>query len=114
MQALRATLQFILGIVLPLSLQMIDRRRLREDRRAGAWNGVSWAAALYAFGPLSMIGWVVVTRHDWAGWRRHGRLYAFIRCFVLAAIGALIALGIAWAIVSVDEAVDALTSPAAP
>ena len=58
MDTLRYTVGFLLGIVLPLRLQRWDRSHLRPDRRAGTWNRVSWSAALYAFGPFSMIGWV--------------------------------------------------------
>ena len=46
----------ILNIVVPLGLQMLDKRLLRPEQRERAWNGASWAAALYAFGPLSMAG----------------------------------------------------------
>jgi hypothetical protein len=30
--------------------------------RARCWNSATWGAALYAFGPLSMLGWCWVTR----------------------------------------------------
>ena len=57
----------VLSIVLPLAVQLWDRRRLTDEQRQRAWNFASWAAALYAFGPLSMLGWFWVTRR---GWRR--------------------------------------------
>lgn len=62
---LRLTLSIILGIALPLALQRWDRGRLGEAPRAYAWNTASWAAALYAFGPLSMLGWLWVTRYPY-------------------------------------------------
>lgn len=56
----------LLGIVLPLGLQLWDRRRLAGEARERAWNVASWGAALYAFGPLSLLGWYWVTRRRWA------------------------------------------------
>jgi hypothetical protein len=66
-KVLRFVLQMALGIVLPLALQAWDKRRLSPERRERAWNGASWGAALYAFGPLSMLGWCWVTRRGWLG-----------------------------------------------
>ncbi|KYF73732.1 transcriptional regulator [Sorangium cellulosum] len=62
MSALRLALQMALGIALPLALQLWDRRRLTTEQRNACWNGATWGAALYAFGPLSMLGWCWVTR----------------------------------------------------
>jgi len=62
MRTLRFTLQIALGITLPLVLQLWMRRRLSPAQRAFAWNGATWGAALYAFGPLSLLGWFWVTR----------------------------------------------------
>jgi hypothetical protein len=62
MQTLRLSLQMALGIVLPLAVQLWDRRRLTAEQRDACWNGATWGAALYAFGPLSMLGWCWVTR----------------------------------------------------
>jgi hypothetical protein len=56
----------LLGIALPLLLQLWDRRRLGREARERAWNVASWGAALYAFGPLSLLGWYSVTRRRWA------------------------------------------------
>src|SRR5687767_7974006 len=64
MKTLRYVVQLVLGIALPLLLQRWDKRRLSPERRDRAWNTASWAAALYAFGPLSMLGWAWVTRRD--------------------------------------------------
>jgi hypothetical protein len=69
---IRFVVPMVLGIVLPLVVQRAWLRRLSEERRAQAWNGASWAAALYAFGPLSMLGFCWVTR------RRPGALRALI------------------------------------
>jgi hypothetical protein len=62
MKTLRLAFQIVLGIALPLAAQLWDRRRLSPERRAACWNGATWGAALYAFGPLSMLGWCWVTR----------------------------------------------------
>ncbi|WP_437976928.1 transcriptional regulator [Sorangium sp. So ce295] len=62
MSTLRLALQMVLGIALPFALQRWDRRRLTPEQRAACWNGATWGAALYAFGPLSMLGWCWVTR----------------------------------------------------
>ena len=67
MQVARAVLMMVLGILIPLAVQLLDKRRLDGEQRARAWNFASWGAALYAFGPLSMLGWFWVTRR---GWRR--------------------------------------------
>ncbi|AKT43062.1 hypothetical protein [Chondromyces crocatus] len=65
MKTLRFVLNIALGILLPLGIQIWHRRRLTPAQRDAAWNGASWGAALYAFGPLSMLGWSVVTRSVW-------------------------------------------------
>lgn len=83
MQVLRASLMMVAGIVLPWLLQLADRRRLTPNARARGWNIASWGSALYAFGPLSMLGWCWTTRPPW------------IRCVVGAlytplALGALV------------------------
>jgi hypothetical protein len=89
----------ILNIVVPLGVQILDKRRLRPEQRERAWNRVSWAAALYAFGPLSMAGWVWVTRQDfWAWWRRSATL-ALVKGMGLVVIG--LGVGAAIAIVNV-------------
>lgn len=65
MVILRATIGIVVGIVLPLVVQVMDRRR-RVDKPC-PWTGATWGSALYAFGPLSMLGWSWVTRPRW--WR---------------------------------------------
>lgn len=62
MGVVRLVIQMALGVALPLALQLWDRRRLTPEQRAACWNAATWGAALYAFGPLSMLGWCWVTR----------------------------------------------------
>lgn len=59
------TVAMVLGIALPLAWQWLDKRRMTEDMRAKTWNVATWGASLYAFGPLSMLGWYWVTRPRW-------------------------------------------------
>jgi hypothetical protein len=76
----RTSVMMVLSIVLPLAVQLWDKRRLAAPARARSWNVATWASALYAFGPLSMLGWGWVTRRRW------------IRCLVGPAWAAAIAL----------------------
>jgi hypothetical protein len=62
MEAFRFALQLALGIMLPLLFQRWDKRRLAPEERERAWNGVSWAAALFNFGEISIVAWFWVTR----------------------------------------------------
>jgi hypothetical protein len=67
MRIVQYVLEMLLGIAIPLALQLWDRRRLDVNQRERMWNSASWAAALYAFGPFSMLGWFWVTRRSfWA------------------------------------------------
>jgi hypothetical protein len=109
MNTLRYVLSLILGIALPYAAQRWDRGRLPPRIRAGAWNTASWAAALYGFGPLSMIGWLWVTRHDFWTWqRRDGLLVALLRSAALLLAGALAAGVLLAMIVGVDALIGAL------
>lgn len=65
MTVARTTVAMVLGIALPLGLQLWDRSRLPAEARDRGWNAASWGSALYAFGPLSMLGWYWVTRRGW-------------------------------------------------
>jgi hypothetical protein len=67
MKTLRYAIQIALGIGLTLALQLWDRSRLSAEQRGRSWNGATWGAALYAFGPLSMLGWGWVTRKSALG-----------------------------------------------
>jgi hypothetical protein len=60
-------IELAVGIGLPLAVQLWDRGRLSPEQRARSWNGATWGAALYAFGPLSMLGWGWVTRKSALG-----------------------------------------------
>lgn len=72
MKTARFALQMALGIALPLLVQLADRRRFDDDQRARMWNFATWGAALYAFGPASMLGWAWVTRPRWRWYERLG------------------------------------------
>lgn len=65
MEVARLVLAMVLGMALPLALQLLDRRRLDPGARARSWNLATWGSAIYAFGPLSMLGWCWVTRPRW-------------------------------------------------
>lgn len=67
MRTLRFVLQITLSIGLTLGLQRWDRKRLTKEQQDRSWNTATWAAALYAFGPLSMLGWGWVTRKSARG-----------------------------------------------
>lgn len=86
----RTVVTMVLGIALPLAWQLWDRRLLDTEQRARSWNFASWAAALYAFGPLSMLGWYWVTRRDLR------RLYGPPAVAVLAAVITAVDATLAW------------------
>ena len=103
MQTLRYTIGLILGIALPYAAQRWDRRRLAPERRAAAWNGATWGASLYAFGPLSMLGWAWVTRARFSTWRRRdGAVLAVLWSAALLLAGLAAAVAIFAVIVGVD------------
>ena len=71
MKTLLFTVQLALGILLPLLVQRWDRRRLSPAQRELTWSVSTWGAALYAFGPLSMLGWFWTSRvGSWPWWKR--------------------------------------------
>lgn len=51
-----------LGIVLPVLIQLLDRRRMTAEERARVWSFATWGSAVYNFGPLSLVAWGYVTR----------------------------------------------------
>lgn len=109
MGTFRYTLGLVLGIAFTYAVQRWDRGRLPPERRAVAWNAASWAAALYAFGPLSMLGWVWVTRQRFRAWHERDDLaIALLRSAGLLLAGAVAAVGIALAIALVDWGVGAI------
>ncbi len=104
MGVLRVVFQMILGFWLPVTLQRLHRRRLTEERRERAWNFASWGAAVYAFGPLSMMGWLWVTKQDWARWRREGGVaVALGKSVLLLFVGLLASLVLFLVIFLVDR-----------
>ena len=109
MKTLRTAVSMLLGIALPYLVQRWDRRRLGPEQRAGAWNVASWGAALYAFGPLSMIGWAWVTRQDVRGWRRRGRGLVVLRSLGVLGAGVVAAVVLGAATAGVDELIRALS-----
>jgi hypothetical protein len=91
----------MLGRALPLAVQLWDRRRLPPYLARRTWGYATWGGALYAFGPLSMLGWIFVTRPPWK------------RCLVaipytMAPLVAVVALDIGLSL-ALGEAVE--TSP---
>jgi hypothetical protein len=109
METLRFAISLILGMALPFAVQRWERARLPPERRAAAWNVASWGAALYAFGPVSMIGWAWVTRVRFGAWRREqGTIVALLRCVVVVLIGVRDLLLIALAMGLGDEALKKL------
>jgi hypothetical protein len=94
MHTVRFVLSLVLGIALTYLVQRWDRRRLTLDQLERAWNGASWGAALYAFGPLSMLGWVWVTRQEVRAWWRRNPALAVGRGLLLIVAGLALAVAI--------------------
>ena len=57
----------VLNVALPYVITRVDRARLDPVHRARAWNGASWASAVYFFGPLSLPAHFWVTRQTILG-----------------------------------------------
>jgi hypothetical protein len=57
----------ILNIVIPYLITRHDRRRLDAAQLERAWNGPSWACAVYFFGPLCLPAHFWVTRRTLFG-----------------------------------------------
>jgi hypothetical protein len=55
-------INMVLGIAIPLAIQLLDRERMTREERAWVWGFASWGSALYNFGPLSLVAWGYVTR----------------------------------------------------
>jgi hypothetical protein len=109
MGTLRFALSIVDGIVLTYALQRWDRSRLSPAQRERAWNTASWGAALYAFGPLSMVGWMCVTRIGAARWWPRRRLYAAGAVVLMVAAGLAYAATIALVMSLADELVARLS-----
>lgn len=97
---LRVVLQMVLSIALTVAAQLVLRRRQPPDQRERRWNGATWGAAVYAFGPLSMLGFFWVVRAP--GWR--GALLAL-------AYGVASAFVILAVMVGIDAALEAALGP---
>jgi hypothetical protein len=95
---LRQILALALGIVLPLLLQRALLARMSEERRARGWSRVTWAFALYAVGPLSMIPFSWVTRR-WRGPGEAARALALGVVWTAVVLGALSAIDAVYALV---------------
>lgn len=108
LETLRLFIALVLGITLTLTAQLWDRRRLTKEQRSGAWNTASWGSALYAFGPLSMLGWCWVTRQEWARWRHESTWRSLWKSAVLLLMGLLAAIAIWAVIVGVDQLIGLL------
>jgi hypothetical protein len=52
----------VLNVVIPYAIVRYDRARLDANKLARAWNGPSFACAIYFFGPLSLPAHFWVTR----------------------------------------------------
>src|SRR5260221_7548836 len=57
----------VLNIAIPYAITRYDRKRLDAEQLARAWNGPSWACAVYFFGPLSLPAHFWVTRRTLVG-----------------------------------------------
>jgi hypothetical protein len=97
---LRVVVSMVLSIALTVAVQLAARAQLPPERRARGWNAATWGAAVYAFGPLSMLGFFWVTRKP--GW--WGALEALGR----AVLAASLVLGLMW---GVDMLFDMFTGP---
>lgn len=58
----RTAIIMVASILFPWLAQLADRRLMSAETRARTWNVATWGAALYAFGPASMLGWIRATR----------------------------------------------------
>lgn len=99
MRTLRFVISLSLGILLPLAIQLRVRRGLSAEQRAEAWNAATWGAALYAFGPLSMVGFMsVVARVAWfeRGARVLGGVLGAAAGLVVAAALLALVAGVDW------------------
>lgn len=113
MQTFRYTLSLVLGIAITYALQRWDRGRLSPAQREAAWNGATWGAALYAFGPLSMLGWAWVTRRDLPLWRRPGAALRPFRIPALLLGGLMVAAGIVMVVAGADWLIEQATERSA-
>ncbi len=101
MQVARLVLQLVLGIALTYAVQRWDESRLPAPRREHAWNTATWGAALFWYGPLSMLAWGWVTRREkgFVGVLRGlgGMLLGALVGLLVALVGQGVDLAFAWA-----------------
>ena len=62
-----ALVLWALNIVVPYVITARDRRGLTKEQLERAWNGASWASAVYFFGPLCLPAHFWVTRRTLRG-----------------------------------------------
>jgi len=89
-EIIRTIIIMVLSIVLPLAAQLADKRRMPASKRGRCWNYATWGGSVYAFGALSMLGWMWVTRPR--GWRL---LWGWLSC-----------IGVQLATLSIDAGVQ--------
>lgn len=97
---LRVVLQMVLSIALTVAAQVALRRRQSPEQRERRWNGATWGAAVYAFGPLSMFAFFWVVRGPGA------RGVALALAYGVAAGFAILA-----AMVGIDNALETALGP---
>lgn len=100
MAVLRVLVSMVLSIGLTVAVQLMVRSLLTPERRDRGWNAATWGAAVYAFGPLSMLGFFWVTR-------KPGALGAF-EALALAVFAAAGVLGVMY---GVDALFDVVAGP---
>jgi hypothetical protein len=104
-------LSALLGMTVPYAAQRWDRGRLPPARQARAWNAASWGAALYAFGPFSMIAWCWVTRAEVRRWSREGPVRCVLKIAAVIAAGVVVT-GVVVAVMAVLLSLHAWVSGA--
>ncbi len=67
MKTLLFAIDIALSYVLPLLVQLWDRRRLSDEQRAYVWGYASWGAAIYGWSIVSVLAWFWVTRRSLMG-----------------------------------------------
>lgn len=106
METLRFAISLVLGMALPYAVIRVDRARLEGAQRAYAWNTATMGSALYAFGPLALLGWFVVTR--WPTMRSASLGERVLEVIARILLALLVAVVIFLVILGVDAGIDAL------
>ncbi len=79
----------IWNLALPYLITRRDRRLLSSEQLARAWNGASWACAIFFFGPLCL------PAHFWVTRRKATALFVGMAWTMAVVSGEL---GLAWVI----------------